>query len=76
MSRIIVDIQTRSKLLNLTQPLDLCDESGRLLGVFTPLSDLEAAERARPPITEEELARRLHEPDYSTQEVLAYLEKL
>lgn len=76
MTRIIVDPQTRTKLLNLTEPLDLCDESGKLLGVFTPLSELEAAERARPPITDEELARRLSEPDYSTAEVLAYLQKL
>ena len=61
----------RTKLLNLTEPLDLCDESGKLLGVFTPLRELEAAERARPPITDEELASRLNERDYSTDEVLA-----
>jgi len=71
--KVTVDAQTKSKLLNLAQPVDLCDESGRLLGIFTPLSELEAAERARPPIMEEELARRLDEPDYSTAEVLAYL---
>jgi hypothetical protein len=76
MTRIIVDPQTRNKLLNLAEPLDLCDESGKLLGVFTPLSELEAAERARPPISDEELAKRLDEPDYSTEEVLAYLQKL
>ena len=76
MTRINVDPQTRTKLLNLVEPLDLCDKSGKLLGVFTPISELQAAERTRPPITDEDLAKRLNEPDYSTEEVLACLQKL
>ena len=76
MTRIMLDPQTLDKLLGLAQPLDLCDQSGKVLGVFTPLTERERAERARPPITAEELARRRAEPDYSTDEVLAHLEKL
>lgn len=76
MTRVVLDAEMRDKLLGLAQPLDLCDERGKVLGIFTPLTDREVAERARPPITAEELARRRSEPDYSTDEVLDYLENL
>ncbi|HET6883158.1 MAG TPA: hypothetical protein VFI31_23515 [Pirellulales bacterium] len=76
MTRVTLDAQTLNKLLGLAQPLDVCDESGNVLGIFTPLSERERAERARPPLTVEELARRRSEPGYSTAELLAHLEKL
>jgi hypothetical protein len=76
MTRVVLDAHTCDKLLRLAQPLDLCDESGKVLGIFTPLSEREVAERARPPIGVEELERRRAEPDYSTDEVIAYLENL
>lgn len=76
MTRITLDTQTLDKLLGLGQPLDLCDEQGKLLGIFTPFTERERAERARPPITADELVRRRSEPDYSTDEVLAHLENL
>ena len=76
MTRVVLDAHMCEKLLGLGQPADLCDESGRVVGVFMPLTEREAANRARPPITAEELQRRRTEPDYSTDEVIAYLENL
>lgn len=37
MTRIIVDDMLRSKLHNLLKPLELVDESGRVLGSFVPV---------------------------------------
>ena len=67
MTRILFDEVLRQKLLDLRQPLELCDETGRVVGRVTP---------AEPQLSEEELQRREQEPDFSTAEVLAHLEKL
>lgn len=40
MTKIIRDAGLRAKLLNLTQPLELCDESGCVLGRVFPAIDL------------------------------------
>ena len=40
MSRVIVDDILRSKLHNLTEPLELCDRSGKVLGRLVPAIDL------------------------------------
>jgi hypothetical protein len=70
MTKIVLDASTRNKLLDLAQPLELCDESGKVLGVFTPVV------RPEPTISEEELDRREEETEsYSTAEVLAHVEK-
>jgi hypothetical protein len=74
MTKVILDATLRGKLLDLNQPLELLDESGRLLGRFIPTSTL--GECNEPQLDETELARRETEPDFSTAEVLAYLEKL
>jgi hypothetical protein len=76
MTRILLDDILRSKLLDLRQPLELCDTTGKVLARVTPTAD--AAERggSEPQLSEEELQRREQEPDYSTAEVLAHLEKL
>ncbi|HUY34378.1 MAG TPA: hypothetical protein VMV69_16650 [Pirellulales bacterium] len=76
MTKIILDADTRSKLLNLTQPLDLCDEMGRVLGTFMPLVSPAEDDYGEPPISEEELRRRAKGPGYTTEEVIAYLESL
>ena len=76
MTRVTLDAQMREKLSGLAHSVDLCDESGKVLGTFTPLTEREAAERARPAITAEELERRRAEPDYSTKELIAHLENL
>ena len=76
MTRVTLDAQMRDRFLGFSQPLDVCDEEGKVVGIFMPLTERELAERARPPLSAEELDRRRAERGYSTDEVLAYLEKL
>jgi hypothetical protein len=78
MSRIIVDDALRAKLQNFSRPLELCDESGKILGRVFPALDLSEYEAWEPPISEDELRRReqSNEKRYTTAEVIAHLEKL
>lgn len=39
MTKILVDETLRTKLHDLTQPLELCDAEGHILGRFTPVLD-------------------------------------
>ena len=77
-TRITIDADTRSKLLNLTEPLEFCDEEGRVLGRFTPVVDLSEWEPITPEVSEEELDRReqSNEKRYTTAEVLKRLKEL
>jgi hypothetical protein len=76
MTKIIVDETLRSKLHNLRQPLEFCDESGRVLGNFLPAPDLSDFEPCDPEISEEELRQREESSDwYTIQEVLARLQQ-
>ena len=77
MTRVIVNETLRSMLHNFSQPLELCDESGQVLGRVFPALD-PALYNLEPQISHEEFLRRLHanEKSYTTEEVLAYLEKL
>jgi len=65
-----------TQLAGLTQPVELCDASGRVLGQFVPRIDLSEWEPISPDISEAELERRAksNEPRYTTKEVLARLE--
>ncbi len=76
--RVIVDAELRAKLHGLTLPLELCDESGIVIARVVPVLDESEFERYVPPISAEELERCRNEPgpDYSTAEVIAYLESL
>lgn len=78
MNKVIVDELLRKKLYDLSEPLDLCDETGRVLGHFLPLVDPAQYEGLESPISREELERRKREKvrGYTTAEVLAYLEQL
>ena len=79
MTHIIVDSGLSAKLEQSRGPLELCDAAGRTLGTFYPRSapvDYGAVERARPKLSEEEMARRRQGPTYSTDEVIQYLERL
>jgi hypothetical protein len=77
MTQVVVDATLKSKLFNFTRKLELCDESGHVLGTFVPAVDYENVERARPKLSQEEMRRRREEKKgYTTGEVLAYLEKL
>lgn len=78
MTRVIVDQAMLNQLHNLSQPLELCDESGRVLARVTPILDLSQYEPLEPQISEEELRRReqCKGKTYTTAEVLAYLKKM
>ena len=78
MAQVFFDATLRSKLDNLSQPLEICDESGRVVGRVFPCLDRSQFEPMVPQVSEEELDRRerANEKRYTTAEVLAYLEKL
>ncbi len=78
MTQIIIDATVASKLHNATQPVELCDPSGRVLGRFVPVTDMAEWEAVSPDATDEELLRRANstEKRFTTAEVLARLEKL
>jgi hypothetical protein len=78
MTRVVLDTTLREKLHNLTQPLELCDEAGQVLGRVFPTLDLSHYEPWEPSFSEEELQRQeqANEKRYTTAEVLSYLEKL
>lgn len=76
MTQITVDAELRSKLLNLSEPLDLRDESGRLVGMFVPIVAGPPPGYSEPPLTEEEWKRREMEPGFTTEEVLERLKRL
>jgi hypothetical protein len=73
MTKIFVDLATRKKLNDLREPADLVDESGKILAHLTPAVDLTKWTPVDPGLSDEELERRRHEPDYSTVEVLCYI---
>jgi hypothetical protein len=78
MTRVIVDAVLRGKLHDLNEPLELCDESGRVLAHVVPMPDLSEYEPLEPQVSQQELSRRARasETTYTTAEVLAHLEKL
>ena len=77
MTQIIVDAALREKLQNLAQPLELLDESGELLGRFTPALKLPDELTREPQLSDQEWEKTRQEPaPYSTADVLAHLEKL
>jgi len=77
-TRIIVGATLSEKLHHLNELVELCDESGRVLGRFLPVFDLAQYEPLTPQVSEEELRRRelSRKKRYTTAEVLVYLEKL
>ena len=77
MERLIVDSTTLAKLGHLREQYEICDDSGRLLGRFFPVSERTHYDEIDLEITEEELDRRSKETEvYSTPEVLRHLEQL
>ena len=75
MTRVIVDPTLREKLHDLQQPLELCDEGGRVLARVTPVPPA-AGDRVVPQISDEELRRREQSDDWlTTAELLSDLEE-
>lgn len=78
MTRVLLDAELRAKLLNLDQPLELCDESGRVFAHVLPSLEMSPFENPIPELEEAELRRRRDNKGktYSTSEVLARLDRL
>ena len=78
MTRIILDAASISKLHNLSQPLELCDETGTVRAQLLPVVDPSQYEPAPPPeLSAEELQKRRQSSNWrTTAEVLKHLEKL
>lgn len=75
MTRIVVTDALRNLLPDLSRPVEFCDQNGQVLGRFVPEVSVFVGQEP-PPLSAEELKRRLSEPRYTTAEVLAYLESV
>jgi hypothetical protein len=76
-NRVTIDHQTLAKLGDLSQQLEIFDESGRLLGYFRPAKSPSPYDQIIPPFSDEELRERADEPGvYTTDQVLKRLEDL
>jgi hypothetical protein len=73
--KIVLDAALRTKPRNLTEPLELRDESGHVLAHITPARDLSEYAPLERQVSDEELRRRSqsNEKTYTTAEVLAYI---
>ena len=69
----MLDAATSSLLRGQSSEVTLKDENDRVLGRFVPAT---GKPYTPPPLSEEEIQRRLQGPSYTTAEVLAMLEKL
>lgn len=78
MTRIVLDAASMSKLHNLNQPLELCDESGTVRAQLLPIPDPTEYEPAEPPaLSAEEVKKRRESAQWhTTSEVLNRLEKM
>ena len=78
MPQIILDATLGSKLHDFSQPLDLCDESGKVLAHVIPALDSADYEPVPPPeLSEAELRKREQSSRwYTSAEVLKHLESL
>jgi hypothetical protein len=78
MTRIVLDAALRTRLNNLDEPLEVCDESGRVLGFFHPIVRTAAAStRPQSPYTREEIGRfRQEQTARPLADILQDLERL
>lgn len=76
MTQIVVTDTLRALLHDLSQSVELTDASGRVLARVIPVLDPANYEPVEPDLSPEERERRRQEPDFSTAEVLAHLERL
>ena len=58
MTRFVLDSTTGAKLQGARQPLELCDQTGRVLGHFIPLVEQAISPMLEPQIGEDEIRRR------------------
>lgn len=81
MTRVTVDAEMRKVLLDFTKPLELCDESGSLVGKFIPAMPRIVQDDwidLTSDISDEEIKREIESGDegYSTGELIAEIKKM
>ncbi len=64
MNKVVLDADLRKKLQDLSEPLEFCDESGRTLGIFSPVAGGKASLYGglEVPVTAEEAKELLKQP--------------
>ena len=62
MTRVTIDANVLAKLKGLDHVVELCDDTGQVVGLFTPVADRSLYENVEVPFTSEELDRFEHEP--------------
>jgi hypothetical protein len=55
MTKLTVDRELKAKLANFEDLIELCDESGRVVGFFHPVAANGVSNQARSPISDEEI---------------------
>jgi hypothetical protein len=77
MSPVFIPAPHNHLLTGLKGPTEIRDYQGNVLGYFTPAAPGQKGTPYTPPSTDEELQRIIDDPrEYTTEEVLAELEKL
>ena len=79
MTRVIADEGLKARLKDFSESLEICDESGHVLGYFQPvmIHDREIYDWAKKEFTEEELELARQSTEwYTTEEVLEHLRSL
>ena len=78
MTQIILDAALRSKLHDLSKPLDLCDESGKVLAHVIPALDPADYEPVPPPELSQGDLKTIEQSArwYTSEQVLKHLESL
>jgi hypothetical protein len=61
MTRVTIDAATWAKLLAVREAVQLCDEKGRMVGIFHPGPPRDANGNVIVPISDEEIERRSQE---------------
>ena len=75
MNRIVIDRSLVAKLDEAGWMAEFCDDTGRVVGYFKPVHDLEMYEGVEPRISKEEFDRRVKEGGRSLKEIIADPEK-
>ena len=55
MTRVILNHDSIAKLRSLAEPVDICDESGAVIGIYAPVADRKLYEGVDSPASDHEL---------------------
>jgi hypothetical protein len=75
MTRVILNHDSLTKLLAVSEPVRICDESGTVIGIYAPVAAGELYAGVDSPASEDELRQSEHDPARPLSEILRDLEK-